>query len=530
MKPIYRIFGTLALGTVLAAGCSDKFLQKDSLVAISSGTFWQTEEDAASALTACYDGLQSNWIYNGGPWQCGPLNLDCMTDNGGHFNWSGWMAGYDICNGIHSSTSWLIGDYWKARYEVIKRCNKLISNVDRCDMAEALKSQYKAEATVIRALMYNELTSTYNDVPYLKTEQSITDANCPKTARAEIVADLITDVKSAAEALPVDAELGHVTKGAALAILGRIALYNEKWDEAISAYEQVIALGKYRLFDDYSTLFSAANEGCDEIVFSVRFEGPGKEEGSSIGAHWDTPLEAMNGTIDLADEYYVKSTGLRYADSEIYTDPANRDLWAVRTDRYEDRDPRLRATLFVPGMAWGSADWLYGGAAASFSTIYVQKYFTSDENSSTSWDSDKDFYVVRYAEVLLGLAEAYIEKGTKLTGTDGATGLIDQVRARVGMPSVESVEGATSQADLREVVRHERRVETAFEGLRIYDVYRWKILEDAVNRINAEKERYGFNYETRNYRGPQEYVWPIPQTEIDSNKELKQNKLWGGEE
>ena len=90
MKPIYRIFGTLALGTVLAAGCSDKFLQKDSLVAISSGTFWQTEEDAASALTACYDGLQSNWIYNGGPWQCGPLNLDCMTDNGGHFNWAAW--------------------------------------------------------------------------------------------------------------------------------------------------------------------------------------------------------------------------------------------------------------------------------------------------------------------------------------------------------------------------------------------------------------------------------------------------------
>lgn len=526
MKNIYKIFVATAAGALILTGCSDSFLQKDSLVAISSGTFWQTEEDAHSALTACYDGMQNSYIYNGGPWQCGPLNMDCMTDNGGHFNWSGWMAGYDICNGIHSASSWLVGSFWSARYEVIKRCNKLISNVDRCDMSEALKSQYKAEATVIRALMYTDLTMTYNDVPYLKGEQSITNANCPKTSREEIVEDLINDVKAAAADLPTDVELGRMTKGAALAILGRIALYNEKWDEAISAYEQVIALGKYSLFNDYSTLFSEANEACAEVVFSIRYAGPGVEEGSSIGAHWDTPLEAMNGTVDLADQYYVKSTGLKYADDEIYTDPSNKDLWSVRTDRYEDRDPRLKATLFVPGMAWGSKDWLYGGASASLSTVYVQKYFTSDEDSSTSWDSGKDFYVVRYAEVLLSLAEAYIEKGTKLTD---AVSLIDQVRDRVGMPRVEAVEKASTADALREVVRHERRVELAFEGLRLYDLYRWELLKDAVDRINAEKARYGFNYETRYFRGPQEYEWPLPQSEIDSNSELVQNALWGGE-
>ena len=376
------------------------------------------------------------------------------------------------------------------------------------------------------ALMYNELTMTYNDVPYLKGEQSITDANCPKTARAEIVADLVNDVKAAVADLPDDVEFGRMTKGAALSILGRIALYNSKWDEAVSAYEQVVSMGRYSLFGDYSTLFSAANETCPEIIFSIRYEGPGVSEGNSIAAHWDTPLEAMNGTVDLADQYYVKSTGLKYADDEIYNDPASKDLWNVRTDRYEDRDPRLYATLFVPGMAWGSKNWLYGGAAASLSTVYVQKYFTADENSSTSWDSGKDFYVVRYAEVLLSLAEAYIEKGTKLTE---AVSLIDQVRARVGMPSVGSVEKATTAAALREVVRHERRVELAFEGLRLYDLYRWELLKDAVDRINAEKTRYGFNYETRHFRGPQEYVWPLPQAEIDSNKELVQNALWGGE-
>ena len=95
------------------------------------------------------------------------------------------------------------------------------------------------------------------------------------------------------------------------------------------------------------------------------------------------------------------------------------------------------------------------------------------------------------------------------------------------MPSVESVEGGgLSQAALREVVRHERRVELAFEGLRLFDLYRWHLLQDAVERINAEASTYNFWYEYRNFRGEQEYEWPIPQTELDCNLQLEQNALW----
>lgn len=83
-----------------------------------------------------------------------------------------------------------------------------------------------------------------------------------------------------------------------------------------------------------------------------------------------------------------------------------------------------------------------------------------------------------------------------------------------------------SQAALRDIVRHERRVELAFEGFRLFDLYRWHTLKDAVDRINTEAEKYGFAYEYRNYRGEQEYVWPIPLTELDSNSELTQHDLW----
>lgn len=510
----------------LTTGCSDDFLQKDSLTAVSTATFWKNSTDALNGLTACYDGLQDNWLYNGSPYYCGILNMDCMTDNGGHFNWSGWMAGYDVCNGTHSSSSWIVTEYWKSCYEVIKRCNTLIANIGNCSMDETTAAQYKAEAIVIRSLMYTNLTMTYNDVPYITTVLSINDANVAKTSREDIVSAVMADLKAAADVLPTESsERGHVTKGAALALLGRLALYNEKWDDAINAYEQVMTLG-YSLFSDYTTLFTEDNEGCSEVIWPVRYEGPGKEEGTSMGGHWDTPLEAMNGTVDFADEFYF-TDGTKCTDKKVceYNSDGSADLWTLNTARYNNRDPRLRATLFVPGMSWNGNSNYYGGAAASYSTIYVMKYFNPQLNWSTSWDSGQDFYIIRYAEVLLSLAEAYIEKGTN---TSEAISLIDQVRQRAGMPTVESVEGTNlSQLQLRDIVRHERRVELGFEGLRLFDLYRWHSLKDAVDRINAEKSYYNFWYEDRNYRGEKEYEWPIPQTEIDcSNGVLEQNPLW----
>lgn len=532
MKTINKYISLLYIACAVSlVSCSDDFLQKDSLTAVSTSTFWKTSTDAYNGLAACYDALQNPFLYNDATDQskwdgCGPLNMDCMTDNGGRFNWSGWTNGWDICNGIHTSSSRMVSQFWTANYEAIKRCNSLIANIGNCDMdAETIK-QYKAEAIVIRSLMYINLTMTYNDVPFLTEVQTMTNANCSKTKRAVIVDSVMTELKEAATILPAETSTrGRITKGAALSVLGRMALYNEDWDEAISAYKQVIALNKYSLFSDYTTLFTEANEGCDEIILAVRYEGPGDSEGSGIGGHWGTPLEAENGTIDLADSYY-KLDGTPTTDKKVcdYNSDGSANLWSINTARYDNRDPRLKATLFVPGMKWGTSDALYGGAAASYSTVYIMKYFNPALTWSTSWDSGQDFYIIRYAEVLLSLAEAEIESNKN---TSEAISLIDKVRSIAGMPSVEDVEGTgLTQSQLRDIVRHERRVELAFEGLRLYDVYRWRILKDAVDRINKEASTYNFWYETRNYRGEQEYVWPIPQTELDSNPNLEQNDLW----
>lgn len=530
MKLINKYISLALLSGALMTSCSDSFLQKDSLTESSSSAFWQTPNDAMMALTACYDALQSNQLYNSDQYSLGPLYMDCISDNGGHFNWSGWMEGYEMAMGIHNPSSGVVGEYWKACYEVINRCNLLIANIDRVSMSAEDIACYKAEAITLRALMYINLTITYQDVPYLTEPLTLENSECAKSTREYIVNEVMADLKDIAPSLPATAELGRITRGACYSLLGRMALYNEKWDDAIAAYREVQKLG-YSIDPSYAKLFTQDGQKSQEIVFSVRYEGPGKSEGAAFNAHWNTPLEALNGTIDLADAYYVKSTGEKVTDTNYgeMKEDGTLDVSKPNAQHFENRDPRLYTTLFVPGMKWngkgGEGAW-YGGAAASVSTVYVMKYFDPTDTGN-SWDNGQDFYVVRYAEVLLSLAEALVQKG----GYDEneVLSLVDEVRQRadVKMPKVEDVEGKElTKAELLEVIKHERRVELAFEGLRLFDVYRWKELDKAVANIEKERTSLGLAYEPRQYNGERDYAWPVPTDELDTNKALLQHDLW----
>ena len=212
MKLINKYIGFLLLsGTLFSTSCSDSFLQRDSLTDTSNETFWQTTDDALMGLTACYAGLQDNQLYNSDQYSLGPLYMDCITDNGGHFNWSGWIEGFDVAMGVHSPSSGIFSAYWSSCYEVINRCNSLLANIDQIDMAAETKAVYKAEAMTLRALIYCNLTSLYRDVPYITAPQSITDAQCEKTDRATIVSGIMNDLKEAISVLPATADLGRIT-------------------------------------------------------------------------------------------------------------------------------------------------------------------------------------------------------------------------------------------------------------------------------------------------------------------------------
>ena len=202
-KNICRVL--LLSGMLLSASaCSDSFLQTDSPNQPSQTTYWQTESDALMALTACYDAMQSQNLYddNIDGWKFGFLGRETSTDNGDH-TWGNWMLGSSISQCTSATTDECFSMYWNANYEVIKRCNMLVENVERIPMEQEKIEAYKAEAIALRALMYCNLTSVFRDVPYLTKPLTLSEAQAPKTERSQIISSLLEDLKIWIPKIPV---------------------------------------------------------------------------------------------------------------------------------------------------------------------------------------------------------------------------------------------------------------------------------------------------------------------------------------
>lgn len=511
--------------------CSDDFLNTENPNQPSETTFWTSENDALMGLTACYDGMQDGDLYNDNidGWKFGFLARETSTDNGDH-SWGDWMLGSTIPKCASSTTDECFQKYWKANFEVIKRANILLKNIDRCGMSEEKASAMKAEAIAIRALMYCNLTSVFRDVPYLTEPLTLAQAQAPKTPKAEIAEAIIKDLKDNVSKLPSKGSesAGRMCREAGYAILGRIALFNQKWDEAISAYDQVI--GKVSLFKsgdgsdpakNFADLFTEANENAPEVLLSIHYKGPGLSEGQTFGVCWQAPMNAIEASLNLAEDFYC-TDGKPWNKSSVYEGPSSYLAASEDWKHWENRDPRFYGTLWVTGMLWNGSAPSWNPARSS---VAIRKWYTPEEVANEH-DASLDYYVIRYAEVLLSMAEAKMEKGAPQSEV---TKYINEVRARVNMPSVESVEGAAlSKEELRAVVRHERRVELAFEDLRFADLYRWGEFKNSLQRIKDDEASMGRTYAIPrgSVRGPQDELWPIPQSEIDTNPMLKQHDEW----
>jgi hypothetical protein len=186
-----------------------------------------------------------------------------------------------------------------------------------------------------------------------------------------------------------------------------------------------------------------------------------------------------------------------------------------------NRDPRLAASIYFNRDTFlVDLNRVFTGNTA---TTYGQRKYVrnsaSAEGIGVGSPGGQDFYVIRYADVLLMRAEALAELGRQAE----AYPLVNQVRARVNMPRVENVEGANLSKDqMLEVIRHERRVELALEGLRFFDLKRWGKIQEAFQRADADP----VGPYNPVYRGRRSEVFPIPQSEVDVNKQMVQNPVW----
>lgn len=249
-----RIFNSIKVASfcgmmvLTATSCSDDFFDVKNPNEISSSIFWKTESDALMALTGCYDAMQNGDLNNdyidGGKF--GFLTRETCTDNGGH-SWGNWMLGSSIAQGISTANDQCFSKYWNANYELIKRCNALLENVDEISMSDDKKAAFKGEAIALRALGYCNLVSVFRDVPYLEKPLTLAECQPARNTKEEIATKVLADLKKNIPNIPVKGKAGkgRLTQEAAYAIMGRLALFTKHYDEAIEAYNHVI--GKLQL-------------------------------------------------------------------------------------------------------------------------------------------------------------------------------------------------------------------------------------------------------------------------------------------
>lgn len=523
LKKMKKTFIILIASGLAMTGCNTNLLNTTPDDSYVETNFWTTPQAATAALTGAYQKLKTDGVYGG---TATPLFEETATPNAYCYdNTESWNS---IAEGLQSAaTTKIIPTRWADCYGGIGRVNTFLANVDRVSALDPdLKTRMKGEAHFLRAMYYFILENYWGDVPLItappdpKTQDSL-----PRTPRAEVVAQIMKDLDSAAMVLPLkysSSDVGRATKGAALALKARVLLYEaspllnpsgdkNKWKAAADAANAVISMAKdagYGLFPDYRGLFLPQNENNKEVIFDVQFIYP--LEGNSFDLI-DRQYNSNAPLLGLAEAYEMQATGLPITNPLSGYDPNN---------PYKGRDPRLYATIVYPGDTYmGSvvdnkrfAITGYGMEKYSIYTAAKPAAGTADLKAGQSYTN---YIVLRYADILLMYAEAENE----YAGPDPSVfSAVNAVRERAGMPDLPVT---LSQDGMRDAIRHERRVEFAGEGYYYNDIRRWKTAEVVMNATIYKYDHT--KIETRQFDPSRDYYWPIPQAQLDLNPKLKQN-------
>ncbi|GAB2767044.1 RagB/SusD family nutrient uptake outer membrane protein [Rhabdobacter roseus] len=398
---------------------------------------------------------------------------------------------------------WLMNNYWADHYSLIIAANAVITDIDSVGVSDAATLANRGEAKFMRANAYFNLVRAFGEVP--KIDFKVLDAaqaNVPKAPVSEIFALIDADLQDAAATLPVmwaDAKYtGRLTRGAALALQTKTYMWRSNWQAALNSAKMVIGLGTYSLVSDYGSIFRETGENNAESIFEIQ-------------AYYSPTLTTL---------------GVQYAQVQGVRGSGAWDLgWGWNTpnqrlaNAFETGDPRKDATLLYSGQVNTPYNENVPPATTSIPRPYWNKKVYTNPSlraaNNSRFGQWMNVRVIRYADVLLWAAEAANELGGTQNTTD-ALAWLEQVRARARganttiLPRITT----TSQAEIREAIRHERQVEFGMENERFFDLVRWGIDVEVMQAA-------GKTYQARN-----RYL-PIPQPEIDrSGGVLVQNPAY----
>ena len=539
MKLIYKSYFVQFVLLIIVfgqVGCNKDFLNQQPLAQLSQATFWNSSSDALLALTGIYQGSD----VGDASYTNDDLILGSDTDDSGYKNGA---VGLIYSGYFQASDAQVVGAVWTRAYKAIYRANYFLENIDKVQMDATLKAQYIAEARFLRAYEYFYMSVLYGGVPLVTKTLTIAEANSQTRNTLKEVQDYaISECTAAAADLPAarpDGEKGRILKGAALGIAGRLLMIQQKWPEAAAVYKQIIDLNTYILDPRYKEIFEEAGEGSKEILLSVNCvaslygntHNQRNYHPDFYGGYQEDNI--YQGLVDA----YECTDGLPIGESPLY-DPQH---------PFEHRDPRMYATIFLPGYTVFRGKLFPADPASTKiatligATRYGWKKFVTETYAGDNGSSGDDIILMRYAEVLLGYLESTLESGGAITQSL-LDAIINKVRGRsaVNMPAVTE----TDPDKLRALVQNEDRVEIATEGLiRYMSIRRWGIYQQVINTVFygmkltddpanytdykvAKTGPYAGHLISLDKTGTVKQGWdliPIPQSERDINSALTQN-------
>ena len=553
------------VAVVSLASCNDDFLERPPKDQMTDANFWQNEGHLISVANTFTESLQGKY------W----LNItEIMADSA---PWAVTTAFRTIGAGNFTTEESQINSLWVTAFTGIGRVNYFLNNYNRAEkVSKEVRERYAAEAYFYRAYNYWVLTTYFGDVPYITDELSVEspDVYRGRDPRATVIANITSDLEEHYKNLPeyipaASAEFGRISQCAALALLSRIYLYNEMYDEAISAAERAMA-------NPYHQLYSTGNPSEDYVNL---FNWTGRA--SRNAANKETLLafvynydlgEAARTSHNLSRECWVPGDYARFVPTnsmiEAYLTKDGK-IWDPSTantyeDVFKDRDPRMVQSILPPNTPWeggksgdlmSTDDKIYTyplltndkTGAMTYSGYYMRKYVEPSTVKYVGHD-DNDLVMIRYAEVLLNYIEAKERSGG--VTQDDLDKTINLLRRRVGMVDMK-LDALPEGSDIRTEIQRERRVELFFEGHRYFDIIRWKqghlLGEDllGVNKrwldqsrlavdLNKDltwKTKNGQQYliiETgRTFNPDKHYLLPIPFKQMQLNPNLApQNPGW----
>lgn len=456
MKTQTKILTILISVTVLAGlffSCSDSYLDDTDVYEINSETYFNSEADYYNALIGAYDLLQSTYQ--------NVLLGEIASDNtlcGGESATD--VPGFQqVDDMIHTPVNSQLKRIWDWMFAGVNRAAYILEFQDKTDFEG--KNIIIGEAHFLHAYYNFELVKWFGAIPLKENARFVRgdELTIPRSPVAEVYASIEADLKYAIENLPLtpaEGKIGRATKGAAQALLGKVYLYQDKFNEAAAILEDVIAAGNYELVKDYESIFEMTGENNKESVFEVQYSDA---EGAGFGC-----LQCSEGNVAVGFNSIRNYNGPTYDSGYSFNVPVKSAV-----DAFEDGDLRKNVAI-LDIVAWAAETGATYGEGYEHTGYYNRKYIarkgdlnTGDQNLT----NPNNYRAIRYADVLLMAAEALNRGGIS---DEKARKYLNLVRARAFGNDDHAV--TVSGTNLTNAIWAERRVEFMGEGLRFFDLVR----------------------------------------------------------